>query len=1196
MASKKKQKGMVFHQEGATTPAAAPAPNHPPAHLVALKPGKASEGGMEQGTNITNEEADMGKPIMYPTREVLRMSGGLPVMKHPASSSSQSDNLSPDSICKGIKVTLDNNSMWNEFFRCKTEMILTKQGSRMFPYCRFRISGLQPSKKYCLIMDIQPVDNSRYKWTGKCWQVCGKAECHVKSQPFAHPESPSAGQHWMQNPVSFYKLKLTSNISDQEGNTVLHPMHRYLPRLHLAQTDKAAKDIKLNGSNVVTFTFPQTEFMAVTAYQNSRFAQLKVDYNPFTKGLKEDGSSSWGLKLKSNTNKDSHKDEGATTNEQHPVKKSLKSLLANHKPRSSKVVDSKPSASGDLQKNSTTNKDQPAAKVTGESSCSNSSPPQKLISELIREAHVSLQRCNLEQLSISNDTSHKTKRTNTKTAALKGDGQDVPNRDSTSSKTHSETSPVKEGETVVTKNKVKEDKHLLNSLNCKDTIRTDCSEVNNKSSVAAGAAPSVSQNVSVDHKPKSEAQTEVNVKQHKRPAPLPLPALALFLKQHSTKSKKVKSKPESPPPALPPESLPETPGSAAASACPPPDYTNNAAGPPKDPSGVIAKPNNQASDSNGADLHPDKMDLNVPGQAVEMTHQLSSPSCQDVGATADLKGPRTDNYVASVTVPESSGPQPTLPHGTPVLPNSNQPFCTLGKSMSAMSSTLATSSASSILSPPIDKVLPVLNTPQTPTITESSTLPSDSKSSDALLPDPKCSPFGFEPLSPTNSSEPLPSLPAVIALELDSTPSEPTPAVVPPEELPLNEDSAESVFKWHTVLPAPEPYTDPSFTTFQPTPQTLPLASVAAPLLPSQSPAHPASQTIDNTISTPPPDPTPSFQENEQSLPFPAELSPLALQLPLSPTFSSLDGDALSPTPSIADLVHFFSTDDDLGMEVEFPNTEAVPVPCPPPSTVEANAHDLPQQVQPIPAPKPCKRKKKSWRRKVAKTDVDQTMDDSTYTSMQPSLEEVEEQLFISFTSKEALKLHVVDSPEGLGPVAQTQTSAEVQQQPAEETDNDKSLDAADSLLPDCIHPNNFPAKLWRLVNNPDNSAICWDGCGEAIVVDQQLFEKQILSPDGIASDNADVFKTTNFSSFVRQLNLYGFRKADPAPTNAVTGTHHRFFNANFKRNNPELLVNLRRLTVDNKAKLLAGLNVNCRHPSRHQRLGDDGRDKNTKR
>lgn len=366
MASKKKQKGMVFHQKGSVAPAAALGASHPPECCVS-KPPKARKGGMEQISNATNDEAGMmGKHNVYPSIEASRTSGGLSAVKHPTGSITQSDNLPPDSNCKGIRVTLDNNSMWNEFFRCKTEMILTKQGSRMFPYCRFRISGLIPSREYSLIMDIQPLDNSRYKWTGKSWQVAGKALCHVKIQPFAHPESPSTGQHWMQNPVSFYKLKLTDNISNQDENAILHPMHRYLPRLHVVQTDKAAKDIKLSGPGVVTFTFPQTEFMAVTTYQNSRFAQLKVNYNPFAKGLKEDGSSSWGLKLK-NSVKDSPKDGGSATNEQHPVKKNLKSLLANHKPRSSKAVDQKPSVSDDLQKTSIPSKHHFSAKVPRES-------------------------------------------------------------------------------------------------------------------------------------------------------------------------------------------------------------------------------------------------------------------------------------------------------------------------------------------------------------------------------------------------------------------------------------------------------------------------------------------------------------------------------------------------------------------------------------------------------------------------------------------------------------------------------------------------------------------------------------------------------------------------------------------------------------------------------------------------------------
>ncbi|XP_070772782.1 heat shock factor protein 5 [Enoplosus armatus] len=167
-------------------------------------------------------------------------------------------------------------------------------------------------------------------------------------------------------------------------------------------------------------------------------------------------------------------------------------------------------------------------------------------------------------------------------------------------------------------------------------------------------------------------------------------------------------------------------------------------------------------------------------------------------------------------------------------------------------------------------------------------------------------------------------------------------------------------------------------------------------------------------------------------------------------------------------------------------------------------------------------------------------------------------------------------------------------------------MDVGESSLPDSINPNNFPAKLWRLVNNPANTAICWDSFGEVVIIDQHLFERQILSPS--CSDNADAFKTTNFSSFVRQLNLYGFRKADPAVTDnhhpvtdshhpaGDSGAYHHFHNANFKRDHPELVASLRRLTVDNKAKLQAGLDVNCRPPSRYQRFSGDGRDKNVKR
>ncbi|XP_041657925.1 heat shock factor protein 5 isoform X2 [Cheilinus undulatus] len=146
-------------------------------------------------------------------------------------------------------------------------------------------------------------------------------------------------------------------------------------------------------------------------------------------------------------------------------------------------------------------------------------------------------------------------------------------------------------------------------------------------------------------------------------------------------------------------------------------------------------------------------------------------------------------------------------------------------------------------------------------------------------------------------------------------------------------------------------------------------------------------------------------------------------------------------------------------------------------------------------------------------------------------------------------------------------------------------MDAGNCPLPDSINPNNFPAKLWRLVNSPAKPAIRWDSQGEGILIDKELFEKQILSPSTFPIENPDAFKTTNFSSFIRQLNLYGFRKTEPFDEEEKSGKYQHFYNPIFKRNHPELIVGLRRLTAENKAKIEAGENVSCRPPSKYARV-----------
>lgn len=62
-------------------------------------------------------------------------------------------------------------------------------------------------------------------------------------------------------------------------------MHRYIPRLHIQEVNNA-KTTDTN-KNIQTFTFLETEFIAVTAYQNTDITQLKIDNNPFAKGFRD---------------------------------------------------------------------------------------------------------------------------------------------------------------------------------------------------------------------------------------------------------------------------------------------------------------------------------------------------------------------------------------------------------------------------------------------------------------------------------------------------------------------------------------------------------------------------------------------------------------------------------------------------------------------------------------------------------------------------------------------------------------------------------------------------------------------------------------------------------------------------------------------------------------------------------------------
>jgi len=216
-----------------------------------------------------------GYPGMFPSLPGMSFPSGLP-------QAPQDDGVKDDP-----KVTLDAKELWEQFNNLGTEMIITKTGRQMFPQMKFKLTGLDQSAKYILLLDIVPADDKRYKFHNGKWIVAGKADPEMSKRMYIHPESPATGEQWMKKVVSFHKLKLSNNITDKNGCTILNSMHKYQPRFHLVR----ASDIhQLPYSTFRSYVFKESQFIAVTAYQNEKVTQLKIDNNPFAKGFRESGA------------------------------------------------------------------------------------------------------------------------------------------------------------------------------------------------------------------------------------------------------------------------------------------------------------------------------------------------------------------------------------------------------------------------------------------------------------------------------------------------------------------------------------------------------------------------------------------------------------------------------------------------------------------------------------------------------------------------------------------------------------------------------------------------------------------------------------------------------------------------------------------------------------------------------------------
>lgn len=104
----------------------------------------------------------------------------------------------------------------------------------------------------------------------------------------------------------------------------------------------------------------------------------------------------------------------------------------------------------------------------------------------------------------------------------------------------------------------------------------------------------------------------------------------------------------------------------------------------------------------------------------------------------------------------------------------------------------------------------------------------------------------------------------------------------------------------------------------------------------------------------------------------------------------------------------------------------------------------------------------------------------------------------------------------------------------------------------DLLYISAFPKKLYSIVNNPNNQGIIsWNKAGDQFIIhNPSEFSEKILS----GSD----FVSSNYASFVRQLNIYDFHKVK----NRIKDQSNTFCNKFFLKDRPSLLRHIKRKVV----------------------------------
>ena len=70
---------------------------------------------------------------------------------------------------QNIRVDLQEPELWSKFYEKTNEMIVTKNGRRMFPVIKASLSGLEPDVFYKVKLEFKQIEKNRWKYINGEW-------------------------------------------------------------------------------------------------------------------------------------------------------------------------------------------------------------------------------------------------------------------------------------------------------------------------------------------------------------------------------------------------------------------------------------------------------------------------------------------------------------------------------------------------------------------------------------------------------------------------------------------------------------------------------------------------------------------------------------------------------------------------------------------------------------------------------------------------------------------------------------------------------------------------------------------------------------------------------------------------------------------------------------------------------------------